>query len=357
MSFNALSIRRLAAGLVVAAIACADHGQARAADVGAPVAVATEKTAAPLAAPPTTTPPPYALPWQLRGMVPGTVVRSDTSVAFYEDPNTHSDGNTIASLLFASYKLTPNLAPLIRLGTVQNNAPGVSTMPKPAYPTASGSVFVNPLLGVLYGRRFDAFRVAGFLGGTVPIGQGGGDTPDKGAAGAEKLGAQARSGMDNAMFAVNYFAAIGGLDGAYIGHRLTVQAEATLFQLLRTRGENNGAASHDSARTNSTFGLSAGYFVLPFLALSGELHYQRWLSTPTTAATATDAVTGAKTTTVSKFTDAQLDTVSFAVGPRFNFKIGSTMWFRPGVSYARILDKPLKTASYDLVQLDLPIVF
>ena len=83
------------------------------------------------------------------------------------------------------------------------------------------------------------------------------------------------------MFAVNYFTAIVGGDVAYVDHKLTVQLEATLFQLMRVRGDN-AAAGTDSARTNSTVGLHAGYFIIPMLSLGGELRYQRWLSTPTT---------------------------------------------------------------------------
>jgi hypothetical protein len=33
------------------------------------------------------------------------------------------------------------------------------------------------------------------------------------------------------------------------------------------------------------------------------------------------------------------------------------MWLRPGISYARALDKPLSTSSYNVVQIDVPVVF
>jgi hypothetical protein len=184
------------------------------------------------------------------------------------------------------------------------------------------------------------------VGGTVPIGQGGGGTPDAGAAAANSAGIRARSGMDNAMFAVNYFTAIAGGDVAYVDHRLTVQLEATLFQLLRVRGENTGAAT-DAARTNSTAGVHVGYFVIPQLSFGAELRYQRWLSTPT------QLVMGNKV----DIADAAKDTISFAVGPRAHFALGKGIWFRPGLSYARGLDKPLSTASYNMVQVDLPVVF
>src|SRR5262249_46575433 len=71
----------------------------------------------PAAAPPA--PPPYSLPWQLRPAAIGTVVRSDTAFAFYK-PATEG-GSTVASMLAGTYKLTPEFAPLVRLGVVSNS--------------------------------------------------------------------------------------------------------------------------------------------------------------------------------------------------------------------------------------------
>ena len=315
------------------------HSSALAADPVAPAA-STAVSAAPAgAAAPAPPPPPYSLPWQLRSVTAATVVRSDTSMAFY-DTNGQS-GSTVATTLLASYKLTPALAPLVRLGFVQNSAPTGSP---------DGTSFVNPLVGVTYARRLQSFRVAGFLGGTVPVGAGGGDTPDKGTAAANTAGLRARSGMDNSMFAVNYFTAIAGLDGAYVDRRLTVQAEATLFQLFRVRGENAGSST-DATRTNATAGLHVGYFPLALLSLGAELRYQRWLTTPTQLGTG--AAAGMKV----PFGDAAKDTVSVAIGPRFHFAVGKGMFLRPGVSYARVLDKPLSDSSYNMVQVDLPVIF
>src|SRR5262249_46357759 len=188
----------------------------------------------------------------------GTVLRSGTSMAFYEAPVTDNAGSAVATMLLGSYKVTPNLAPLVRLGFVQNATPDPATGGTKA---AEGTSFINPIVGAIYGRRLGAFRLAGFGGLAIPIGQGGGDKPDPGAAGANNVGVRARSAMDNAMFATNYLTGIVGVDGAYVDHKVTVQVEATLFQLFRARGDKNGAASNDSTRTNSTFGLHAGYFV------------------------------------------------------------------------------------------------
>jgi hypothetical protein len=332
-----LSFRHLAL-LVLAGSFAAFSAPARAAS-GEPSSPTTPPTVtasispAAAAAPPA---PPYSLPWQLRPAAPASVVRSDTSVAFY-DGTAGQAGSTVATMLLASVKVTPSLAPLLRLGFVQNDAPGA---------TADGTSVVNPLVGLTWGRRLGGLRVAAFAAGTVPIGQGGGDKPDAGAAGANTAGLRARSGMDNAMFAVNYFTAIGGADVAYVDHKLTVQVELTLFELMRVRGDH-AAGSTDSTRTNSTAGLHVGYFVLSKLSLGGELRYQRWLSTPT------QLVMGNRV----DISDAAKDTVTVALGPRLHLPLGRGMVFRPGISYARGLDQPLRGASYNMVQVDLPISF
>ena len=137
-----------------------------------------------------------------------------------------------------------------------------------------------------------------------------------------------------------------GVDAAWMAHRFTVQAEATLFQLFRVRGAGTAPAT-DSTRTNTTYGLHAGYFVIPQLSLGAELRYQRWLTTPTQLVM-NKAV---------PIPSANMDTTTVAIGPRGHFAIGRGMFFRPGISYARGLDKPLTASSYNMVQVDLPFVF
>jgi hypothetical protein len=254
------------------------------------------------------------------------VVRSDSTVAFY-DGAAGTSGSTVATTLLGSYKVTPNLAPLVRLGFVQNTAPGAAP---------DGQSFINPIIGATYARPVGPIRLAAMIGATLPIGQGGAGTPaSSGAAGANAAGIAARSGMDNAMFAVNYFTILGGIDAAYVAHGFTAQIEATILQLTRVR-----TSTSDSARTNSTAGLHLGYFLIPQLSLGGELRYQRWL---------TDAAP-VKANVVNR------DTTTVAIGPRAHFKMGKT-WFRPGISYSRGLDKPLTTSSYNMVQVDLPFAF
>jgi len=226
---------------------------------------------------------------------------------------------------------------MLRFGFSQNDAPAAGI---------DGGSFVNPIVGATFAKKVDSIRWAAFLGATVPIGQGAGNTPDAGAAAANAAGIRARSAMDNAMFAVNYFTAIAGGGIAYVDHKLTVQLEATLLQLFRVRGDAAASAT-DSARTNSTVGLHAGYFIIPMLSLGGELRYQRWLSTPT------QLTMGNKV----DIADFAKDTVTVAIGPRAHFAVGKGMWLRPGISYARGLDRPLTDASYNVVQVDVPLIF
>jgi hypothetical protein len=267
----------------------------------------------------------------------GNVVRSDTSVAFYQDAAGNT-GNTEVTMLLATYRVLPDLAPLVRLGLVKNNAPAAG---------ADGTSFVNPVVGATYARKLGAFRLAGFLGTTIPIGQGAGASPDAGAAAADAAAIRARSAMDNAMFAVNYMTGIAGLGFAYIHAGFTAQAEATVFQLFRVRGDNAASAT-DSTRTNATAGVHLGYFVIPQISVGGEIRYQRWLSDVTQRNSAGASVP------IANFAK---DTLSFAVGPRGHFKMGKSMWLRPGISYAQGLDKPLTDGKYHVVQVDLPVVF
>jgi hypothetical protein len=269
--------------------------------------------------------------------VVANVVRSDTATALYKDALGNT-GTTVATTLLASYKITPELAPLVRLGFVKNDAPGA---------VPDGTSFINPIVGATYGRKLGSFKLAGFLATTIPVGSGAGNTPDAGAARANADGIKARSAMDNAMFAVNYMTGIAGLGFAYVDHKVTAQVEATLLQLFRVRG-SEAASATDATRTNSTVGLHLGVFLIPQLSLGGEMRYQRWLSHPTTR-----NATGAHV----PFIDANMDTVTFAVGPRAHFKLGTSLWVRPGISYARGLDAPLTTTSFNVVQVDVPVVF
>jgi hypothetical protein len=288
--------------------------------------------------PPVTPPSTYSLPWQLRPVTVATGVRSDTSFAKYEDAASRG-GFTVASTLLASFKIPgtgPNgagLAPLVRFAAV-NDSP----------PTGNGGLaIVNPLVGASYAIVLGGgFRASFFLGFTIPVGMGGGDKPDVGVLDARTKGASARMAMDNSLFAVNDFAGIPGVDVAYVDHGLTLQLEATLFELTRVRG---AAAQQEATKTNLTTGAHVGYAIVPQLTFGADIRYQRWLNAPIS---------------VDKDGSGTLvDTWSMAIGPRLHLRLGESMWIRPGVAYSRALDKPLAGAApnYSVLQVDVPFVF
>src|SRR5690606_35419214 len=283
-------------------------------------------------------PPPYSLPFQLRPVVAGTVVRSDTALAFYESPANGESGTTVASMLLASYKLTDELAPLVRVVVVQNS-PLAASAPSPDPPSGFG--ILNPVLGVTYALKLDpSLRLGLFLGVTVPVGSGGGNEPELENTLANGAGIRARSAMDNAMFAVNDFTVFPGVGLAYVAHGFTAQVEATVLQLTRVRGDE---VQPDSSKTNFTAGIHLGYFFAPFISAAVELRHQRWLSTP--AQIENDA------------TGTLRDTTTVAIGPRFHVQLAEKAWFRPAVTFAMPLEGPMADAKDRIVQLDLPFAF
>ncbi len=301
------------------------------------------------AAPATLAPPAteqrYSLPWQLRPVTTGNVVRIDSAAAVFNDANGNLDA-AVTTVLAGSYQLTREWAPMVRLGFVGNDAPGAAL---------DGSSFVNPVVGATYARNVDtmgSYRFALFGATTIPIGTGGGNAPNVGAAKTNAASITARP-ADNAMFAVNYMTEIVGADFAYVNQGFTAQVEATLLQFVRVRGDNSAAAT-DTFRTNSAVGLHLGYFIGSHFSLGADLLYQRWLSHPTTL----NAMTGAHV----PLSDANMDTVTVAAGPRLHLRLGKNAWIRPGISYvrgidARGFDAPLITAQTTAVLLDIPVMF
>lgn len=281
------------------------------------------------AAPVVAKPAPYAMPWQLRPVLAGNTVRSDTAVALL-NPSSGGSGSTVVSTLFASYKVAPDLAPFVRLAYVANS---------PVSGTGGGQVLVNPILGATYSLKVaDGLRAGLMFAAALPLGMGGGNDADPVSIATAKSGVLARSAMDNAMFAVNDVVLIPGAGLAYTASGLTVQLEVTVLQLIRVRGE---AVQPDAFRTNMTSGLYAGYFVVPQLSIGAELRYQRWLSTP--VAVAAD--------------ERQRDNLTAAAGVRAHLQLADKLWLRPGISYIRPLDNPMSGLGYQLIQVDLPLAF
>lgn len=309
--------------------------------LSAPVALAQKATVAdptvqepaPTAEPAAPKPPPYSIPFGLRPALAVNVVRLDSALGSFEDPASGESGSTFVSTLLASYKVTDNISPLLRIGVVSNSPPNTPTSP------GSGTGFLNPVVGVNYVHKLGDFRITPFLGVALPLGNGGGDAPDAAQALARNQGIWTRSAMDNAMFAVNDFVVFPGIDVAFIKGGLTAQLEATVLQLRRVRG--NDAVQPDAMRTNFTAGAHVGYFFVPEFSFAAELRHQRWLSTPAAV----------------KANDRLRDTTTFAFGPRFHIKTSESSWLRPGISYAIPLDDPMSAAEYQIVQLDIPFIY
>jgi len=272
----------------------------------------------------------YSLPWQLRPVTIDDGVRVDTAAAAFNDAQGNLD-IALSTVLATSYQLTDHWAPLLRLGVVRNNAPGAAR---------DGSSFANPVVGATYAHRERSYRLAMTLATTIPIGMGGGDTPDPSVALTNAAALTARP-ADQAMFEVNYLTESVGLGVAYVAHGLTAQAEATLMQGVRVRG-SHGADAADATRTSAAVAVHLGVFIGTHVSLGGDLRYQRWLSHPTMV----EAV----------------DTTTIAVGPRLHFRLGKEIRIHPGLSLARGIDArgfdaPLVTARATTVQLDLPVAF
>lgn len=273
-------------------------------------------------------PAPYSLPWHLRPAAPARVLRLDTVVASYEDAQDRS-GSTVASLLLASTKVGNSAALLGRMGMVRNSPPV----------GADGTVLTNLTVGGLYAPKTGGdLRLGLYLLTALPVGGGGGNDPEPGKSAAIRAGVPARSGMDNAMFAVNDIVLFPGLDLAWVKDRWTLQGEVTLLQLWRVRGEKKQV---DARRTNMTTGLHVGRFLSSHVSLGAELRYQRWLSTPAAV----------------QANPKSRDTTTAALGARCHFKVGEKTWFRPGIAVGVPLDDPMKAGDYTNIQVDLPLAF
>jgi hypothetical protein len=293
-------------------------------------------TGAPLPAAALVPPAPYSMPWQLRTAGVGNILRLDTSLAFFSAPAPmaagEERGSTLASTLYGSFKVTSHMALFARFALAHNDEPGPGV--------GRGTAVVNPLVGFTYAQALTpTWRAALTLGTSFAFGMAGDSDPGMDAsAAAWSRASAARSGMDDPLFAVNYFTPILGLDVAWVARGATVQLEATLQQLFRMR---NPEVDRDRARTSLTAGVHGGYFFLPWLSAGAELRHQRWLTTPR----------------LVELDPGRRDMTTLALGPRFHFRIAQRIWARPGLSYTRGLDAPLADEEYNVLQLDLPVIF
>jgi hypothetical protein len=173
---------------------------------------------------------------------------------------------------------------------------------------------------------------------TAPIGGGGASDADPTTRRTVLSGIYARSAMDNALFTTSFFTATGGAAIAWVEHGITLQAEATVLQLIRVRG---AAVEPDEARTNTTYGLHAGYQLLPGLTVSLEGRHQRWLSTPAAV----------------ERSGAARDQTTAGGGLRANVPFSKTILARPGIAYFHPVDEPMTTAAFRIVMVDVPVTF
>lgn len=291
---------------------------------------------------PSSSSPRYSLPWQLRPVSIGNAARLDGVLAAFNDANGNLDV-PVASGLSVSYQATREIAPMLRLGLIRNNAPGAAL---------DGSSLANPLLGARYARSSGPLEWAMFGATTVPIGSGGGNDPNAKAARANLAAAKARP-ADAALFAVNYMTEMAGADVAFVSHGFTLQVETTLQAQVRVRGSST-SSSLDAFRTNAAVGLHLGYFIGSHFSLGSDLRYERWLLRPT----ALNVATGAQV----PLADRDMDNVTLAAGMRLHFGLGRQTSMHPGLCLMRGFDgrafsAPLVTRETTAVELDLPVEF
>lgn len=301
--------------------------------LGVFLGAASGRAETPQTSPPTATTPeapvPYSLPWQLRPAAVANGLRLDTSIASWE--SSAGDGSTTVFGVIATRKVSRRMALLGRVSYVASRPPRPGT-------ERSGNVLSNALLGATFLKsRPSGLRVGFFFATALPVGGGGGDSPDSGDAAGLTRAIATRSAMDNALFATNYFTLIGGATVAKVTRAATIQAEATVLQLFRARGPG----SQDGARTNFTSGVHVGRSFNTRVSGGAELRYQRWLSDAAPA----------------RSNPAARETLTLAFGPRMHFRLAGNRWVRPGLSLTLPLDDPLGDQKYRVLQIDVPVSF
>lgn len=280
--------------------------------------------------------------WQLHAMTTGNLVQVDSVAAVFRDRQGNVD---IAhpTTLGVRYQLTDPWAPMIRLAFAGNNAPGAAL---------DGSSFGNPLVGATYTRGIRTRRLALFAAVALPVGSGGGNQPDARAARTNAAVVTARP-ADEPAFEVNYATAILGADVAYVNRGFTAQAEVTLLQSVRVRGDET-AAGADAFRTRATLGAHVGGFLGRHLSVGADLEYRRWLSHPTMLDATTDP----------RFPSAGEDpsTLTASLGVRVHVHVGNAS-VSPGLSYTRGFDGlaphgPMTiTKQTSAVAISIPVAF
>ncbi len=263
----------------------------------------------------------FSLAFAVRPSAPPNLIRVDS--AFLMDKTQ----TTAVPTLTAGVKVVRDLGVYFR-GAVVANAPEGQKQ---------RSGVSNPALFALYSPEIaPKLRLPFVLALAVPLGEGGGDAPDPDPRAALATGVYARQAMDNALFAPNYYTTAFGAGLTRVDRGVTLQVEATVFQLFRGRG---AAMDAERTRTNMTSGVNVGYALNDLVNLNLEAHYQRWLSTPG----------------VVQKDSAFRDQLTMGGGIRFTI-VQDAAVLRPGIGYFRGIDAPMSRNASHIVQIDLPIV-
>ena len=297
------------------------RAQPAAATAEATAEVAEDAEAPPPA--PAPAPAPYSVPFYLRPLPAVNVVRLDAVLAPHDRvasaASPDASGLTLdtVQLVTVGVRVADWLGLIARMGWDYTADPGEWGLS-------------NLVLGGNFAARLDAgFRVSAFVAVSLPVGT------DSNGQTVHRNARFARLAMDNAMFVVDHMAGIVGVGGAWVGEGWTVQAEATLLAFGRVEGTG------DEAIVNSTFGLLVGYFLLPEFSITGELHHQHFLSDPV-AVIATPELRSQ---------------TSGTLGVRFHIQAMPGVWIRPGLSWSAGFDPPLSTDAWQMLQVDVPVLF
>jgi hypothetical protein len=264
----------------------------------------------------------------MRSAFSGTGVRLDSSFAVSHDAMNNTS-LTEASVFGVSMRIRPGLAVGAKFAWVANMPPS-----GPTQTTISNvGVGAQMTLPLKHG-----FFLTPFVGMTLPVGMGGGNTPNTSALAADASGANARAVSDNTLFAIDELTVGAGLGAAWVAHKFTVQAEFTVGEMFRVRGDQ---FFPDAYRTPLFSGIHVGYTPIRALSFGAEFRSMVWLSTPRLV--------------ISDPT--QRDTLAVAVGARGHFRLSRRVSIHPGVSYTRGLTGQLAANDYNIVGLDIPVGF
>lgn len=271
-------------------------------------------------------PAPYSPPFLGRGVIPNNVLRFDTTNAPFAREG--APGVATTMMLAGAYRISGNIGVGLRLGMDRVSVSGAETK----------WGFLNPQISGMYSFSLGrGFRLAASLSAAIPVGSGGGNSGDPDLVQAHKSASLARCALENAMFGVNDLTFGYAVDLAYIKGGFTAQAGVGASTGFRMRGEE---VQSDTFKANSTYNLSAGYFILPQISLGAEMRYQHYLTTPSSVEK--DPSTRANLTA--------------AVGVRGHMRVGK-VWMRPGASYGHGIVGPVEKNGYHLVQIDMPVAF